>query len=123
MRAVVAEVLRYDGYEVEEAQHGVELLFQVSRALAATSGAATIDVVVSDVHMPFCSGLDVLRKLRYARAKTPVVLMTGGGDDGMADRVRELGGVLLYKPFTFDELRYAVAEVRGVELQRRRAGR
>jgi len=123
MRAVVAEVLRFDGYDVEEAEHGIELLFRVSRALTATPGAVGIDVVVSDVHMPFCSGLDVLKKLRYARAKTPVVLMTGGGEDEMSDHVRELGAVLLYKPFTFDELRFAVAEVRGIEPQRRRVRR
>src|SRR6185437_7464096 len=84
MRAVVAEVLRVDGYDVEEAEHGVELLFHVSRALVTTAGTAGIDLVVSDLQMPFCSGIDVLKKLRYAHAKVPVVIMTGGGDAEIA---------------------------------------
>ncbi len=122
MRAVVAEVLRVDGYDVEEAEHGVQLLFHVSRALVTPAGGAAIDLVVSDLQMPFCSGIDVLKKLRYAHAKLPVVIMTGGGDEEIAARVAELGGVLLCKPFTFDELRDAIAEVRGYAPPRRRGG-
>ena len=61
--------------------------------------------------MPFCSGLDVLKKLRLAHRPTPVVLMTAFGEQGLCDRVRDLGGLLLDKPFAPRALRAAVAEL------------
>jgi two-component system, cell cycle response regulator CpdR len=123
MRAVVAEALRLDGHQVEEAADGVELLFHVSRSFVTGARVAPIDLVVSEVEMPYCTGLEVLRKLRSGRRTTPVVLMSGRGGDALAASVADLGGKLLEKPFTFGELRTAVAEVLGLAPPRSRVAR
>ena len=72
-----------------------------------------VDLIVSDVRMPFCSGLDVLEEVHRSRCRTPVLLMTAFGDRGLSNRVRALGGRLLDKPFTPLALRKAVRELLG----------
>jgi DNA-binding response OmpR family regulator len=107
--AVVADVLRLDGYRVHEADDGEQLLFCIIRAFAPNTRAmAAIDLVVSDMWMPFCSGLDILVRLRERRSPTPVVIMTGDRDPSLRARVEQLGGTLLEKPFAMDDLRRAV---------------
>jgi DNA-binding response OmpR family regulator len=108
MRRLVADVLLKDGYDVEELADGKELLLRVVEAFLPHHPHSGIDVVVTDMRMPFCSGLDVLKKLRVARRPTPVLVMTAFGEHGLRDRVRDLGGLLLDKPFTPQALRAAV---------------
>src|SRR5262249_36944796 len=57
-RARLGDVLRRDGYQVFDAVDG-EALFRVVRA-------TVLNLVVSDLWMPACSGLDVLQRLREA---------------------------------------------------------
>jgi two-component system, response regulator, stage 0 sporulation protein F len=108
MRRLVADVLLKDGYDVEELADGKELLLRVVEAFLPHHPHSGIDVVVTDLRMPFCSGLDVLKKLRVAHRTTPVLLMTAFGEHGLRERVRDLGGMLLDKPFTPLALRAAV---------------
>src|SRR5438552_836149 len=71
MRALLTDLLRLDGWRVSVAADGEELLFHVVRAFAFDAGGPpAIDLIVSDVWMPFCSGLDVLERLREARRRT-----------------------------------------------------
>jgi DNA-binding response OmpR family regulator len=108
MRRLVADVLLKDGYDVEELCDGKELLLRVVEAFLPHHPYSGIDVVVTDMRMPFCSGLDVLKKLRLAHRMTPVLVMTAFGEQGLRDRVRDLGGLVLDKPFTPQALRAAV---------------
>jgi DNA-binding response OmpR family regulator len=108
MRRLVADVLLKEGYDVEELADGKELLLRVVEAFLPRHPYSGIDVVVTDMRMPFCSGLDVLKKLRVAHHPTPVVVMTAFGEKGLRDQVHELGGLLLDKPFTPQALRAAV---------------
>ncbi len=95
MRRLVADVLAKDGFDVEEVTDGKALLLRVVEAFLPSHPNSGIDLVVTDLRMPFCSGLDVLKKLRLAHRPTPVVLMTAFGEQGLCDRVRDLGGLLL----------------------------
>lgn len=107
MRAFLADLLRLDGYDVSEATDGEELLFYLERAFAfdAREGAS-IDLIVTDLWMPYCSGLDVLQRLREAHRTMPVVILTADVDDrSLRSRVERLDGRLLTKPFMFDALR------------------
>jgi DNA-binding response OmpR family regulator len=108
MRRLVADVLLKEGYDVEELSDGKELLLRVVEAFLPHHRHSGIDVVVTDMRMPFCSGLDVLKKLRVAHRSTPVLVMTAFGEEGLRHRVRELGGLLLDKPFTPQALRAGV---------------
>ena len=108
MRRLVADVLLKEGYDVEELADGKELLLRVVEAFLPHHPNSGIDAVVTDMRMPFCSGLDVLKKLRVAHRPTPVLVMTAFGEQGLRDRVHDLGGLLLDKPFTAQALRAAV---------------
>jgi len=93
----IAQVLREDGYAVDEAADGQEGLYK------ATSW--DYDAIVLDLLMPKLTGWQVLEKLRTTH-KTPVLILTAR--DGIHDRVRGLDGGAddyLTKPFHLVELK------------------
>jgi len=84
------------GHVVAHAAGGVEALH-----LGATG---TFDVIVLDRMLPAIEGLDVLRRLRAAGVRTPVMVLTARG--GIADRVDGLDAGAddyLVKPFAMAE--------------------
>jgi DNA-binding response OmpR family regulator len=111
MRRLVADVLRREGFVVEEIADGKQLLLRVVEAFLPRRAVAEFDLVVSDVRMPFCSGLDVLKKLRTAHHATPVLLMTAFGEPALRSQVQLLNALLLDKPFTPTALKTAVREL------------
>ena len=93
----IAQVLREDGYAVDEAADGQKGLYK------ATSW--DYDAIVLDLLMPKLTGWQVLEKLRTTH-KTPVLILTAR--DGIHDRVRGLDGGAddyLTKPFHLVELK------------------
>jgi DNA-binding response OmpR family regulator len=108
MRRLVADLVRREGFVVEEIKDGKQLLLRVVEAFLPLRGAAPFDLVVSDVRMPFCSGLEVLRELRGAQHATPVVLMSAFGEATLRTEIELLDARLLDKPFTPAALRAAV---------------
>ena len=109
MRQVIADVLRRDGYDVQEAGDCDQLLMRL--ALARIDGHptdGTTDLIITDVRMPFGDGLDLVQALREAHWTTPIVVMTAFGDRETRERVILLGAVLLDKPFPLDVLRQTV---------------
>lgn len=111
MRLVVADALRSDGYDVVELADGGRLLVDIASRLKAGEEYRALDLIVSDVRMPICSGLQILEALRAAHWHTPVILMTAFGDDQTRHRAEALTAVLFDKPFDMDDLRTAVANL------------
>ena len=103
MRSMMAQVLRSDGYEVIEVSDGAEL----TRELLESAQGTSLDLLISDIRMPWTTGLDVLERLRRNDWRTPVILITAFGDADTHDRARELAALLLDKPFDLDDLRFA----------------
>jgi DNA-binding response OmpR family regulator len=108
MRALVACVLRTDGYQVTEVRDGGRLLVQIASAYRAQGRDAACDVFVSDIRMPVCSGVEILEGLRRAHWTTPVILMTAFGNSATRRRAEALGAIVFDKPFDLDALRAAV---------------
>ncbi len=107
MRLLLSAVLRKDGYEVVEAQDGMEV-----RSLLSAGPMSRYDVVISDIRMPCVDGLDVLFGLRQSDRKTPVILMTAFGDPDTLDEASRLGATaVLNKPFDVNDLRRIVSSV------------
>jgi CheY-like chemotaxis protein len=105
MRSMLAEALRREGYAVVEARNGDELLARVRSSVLSTDDGAPVDLVVSDIRMPGCSGLEVLEKLRDEDWAVPVILITAFGDEETHRKARSLGATLvLDKPFDVGDL-------------------
>ena len=116
LRALIADddpdTLRMVGEAVEElatvvtrVDSGGELLEQLANG--------EYDVVVTDVSMPWMTGLQAVHSARTAGLGTPIVIITALRDEKIARQVAALGhdATLLYKPFGIDELHAAIDSV------------
>ena len=107
MRRMVADTLRVDGHDVVELADGGRLLVLIARCCR---GEVSIpDLIVSDVRMPVMTGLAMLKGLRDAHWKIPVILMTAFPDTDTLWRAKVLDAKVLAKPFTLEELERALA--------------
>ena len=107
MRRLISATLRKDGYEVVEAEGGVDLLDWIE--LADRSRAAIFDAIVSDVQMPGRTAIEVLSARRGPRWKTPVILISAYADEVTRTKAHELGAhILLTKPVDMNDLRAVV---------------
>jgi CheY-like chemotaxis protein len=111
MRRLLAARLRAAGHHVVEASDGVGIV-DVIESMVWSEPPDAFDVIVSDVHMPGLSGLDVLAALRCSGLPTPVILITAFGDDDVHAEALELGAVaVLDKPIDPQALDAAVMQV------------
>jgi len=66
------------------------------------------DAIILDFRMPLIDGLGFLRNLRTLEGHhdTPVAIVTGDYflDDAITNEVRELGGMVLFKPLWLEQL-------------------
>ncbi len=109
MRHVVADALREDGYEVVELSDGGSLLVDIAAHMKEGAKGDAVDLIVTDIRMPVCTGLQILERLRRAQWQTPVILMTAFGDEATRRRAADLMAFLFDKPFELDDLRATVA--------------
>lgn len=107
MRRVLVETLRAEGYEVYDVGDGAALLIELARNHRFHYD--TVDVVVADVRMPLCSGLQALETIRSLRPQLPFVLLTAFGDREMHARAASLGAELLDKPVSMRRVSAAVS--------------
>jgi len=109
LRQLMARSLAEDGYEIDEALSGLELLALLARP------CRRYDVVVSDIRMPGLSGLEVLDDLRTHRefkdSTVAVILVTAFPDLQVRAEAGRLQATLLEKPVDLDELRDTVADL------------
>ena len=68
-------------------------------------GDRTFNRVVTDIHMPGMSGLDLMKHLSGRGSKTPVVLITARSDANLEAKAAMAGAeCLLRKPFEINDL-------------------
>lgn len=109
MLECLVEILNLEGYDVQEATDGGRLLVALTNS--ATCGYESgLDLLISDILMPVCSGLQIVEGLRAARCRVPVILITGSVDDRTRTQAARLDALLLQKPFALATLTSAVAE-------------
>jgi CheY-like chemotaxis protein len=111
MRRLVVEALRKDGHDVIEASDGGRLLVRLAELFDKDPSMAAVDIIVSDVRMPICSGLELIERMFEARWKVPCILMTAFGDEEIRGRAEAVGALLLDKPLRLDDLREAVRRI------------
>jgi two-component system response regulator PilR (NtrC family) len=67
------------------------------------------DVVLTDISMPGLSGLELLGHIRQMYSDTPVIMISGIGDQEHAQGLIKLGAFdFLLKPFRLDEVEKSV---------------
>jgi DNA-binding response OmpR family regulator len=107
LRALLAEELEDAGHEVIAVGDGL-----VSRDAELMRAA---EVLVTDLMMPGCDGLEVIANARRANPGLRIVAMSGGGRTVTTDflpMAQELGArVVLRKPFLPEALLAAVASL------------
>jgi DNA-binding response OmpR family regulator len=108
MRLLVVEddprVARLVQRGLTEAGHDVEVAHDGAEGLARAEGGG-YDLIVLDVMLPELDGLEVCRRLRQRRVRTPILMLTAR--DAVGDRVRGLDAGAddyLVKPFALEEL-------------------
>jgi CheY-like chemotaxis protein len=111
MRRLVCRAMRRAGYEVTEVADGRALISTLIHLMTQAPGSMP-DLIISDVRMPGCTGLEVLARLRRSDATIPVILITAFGDQQTHTEAERLGAVrVLDKPFDVDELCAAAQEL------------
>jgi signal transduction histidine kinase/CheY-like chemotaxis protein len=109
LRVLIQEMLERDGHKIEMADGGQAGIKAFEAALIRK---APFDVVITDLGMPHMDGNAVVRAVKSASAKTPVVMLTGWGaflkNDG--DVQTEVDGVLS-KPPRLKEIRSMLRRV------------
>jgi len=111
MRRLIASALRAEGYDVTEAGDGMQLL-DLIEAAARQGAPGRYAAVVSDIRMPWLTGMDVMAVLDAAAWSTPVILITAFGDEETHAEGRQLGAAaVLDKPFEMDVLTATLSRV------------
>ena len=112
MRCLLAWGLEEEGYVVDEAENGLDLLKKLQPSLLRAKVLGTrieYDLIVSDIRMPGLSGLEVLAGLRKYDQTTPYVVITAFGDYITHAEASALGAsAVIDKPFEIDDLRQVV---------------
>jgi FixJ family two-component response regulator len=74
--------------------------FGSAEEFVATDVESACGCIVTDVHMPGMSGLDLMRLLAARASKVPVIVITAHADPGLEARALACGALyLLRKPF------------------------
>jgi DNA-binding response OmpR family regulator len=92
---------------LEECGYAVLRAYSAREALLSLDDHPEIALLVSDIRMPEVDGFDLLRVVRYRFRTLPVVLMTGLPVTD--EDVVPVGAAILTKPFSYDELKRALA--------------
>jgi two-component system cell cycle sensor histidine kinase/response regulator CckA len=99
VRRLVAKVLERQGYEVLTATDGR------SGEARAAEYDGPIDLILTDVVMPHCSGPELVGRLKLSHPEARVVYMSGYTDDALAARgVLGPAATFLPKPFSTKDL-------------------
>jgi CheY-like chemotaxis protein len=110
--ATLQNTLEIDGHDVVAMDGGPKGVEEF-RAKAA---AEPYDVVITDLGMPYMDGRKVAAAVKAARPQTPVLLLTGWGQQMHArDERPEHVDRILSKPPRLGELRQALAELDAVQ--------
>ena len=109
-RQALEAALVAEGFEVISFEDGAELLDYFE-----AEGGAPADVIVADLHMPGCSGLEGLERARARGVRVPIFVVTGSNAPEVQARLSQLGNMLFFqKPVDPERLAAAISSVASV---------
>ena len=83
MREPIAEILRSDGFFVEEASQGTEALKKL--------GKKDFDLMITDVLMPGMNGIELIRELHKVSPATEAIVFSAFGTEATRDKLERMG--------------------------------
>jgi DNA-binding response OmpR family regulator len=114
LRCLLATELRKEGFTVEEAGSGFDLLELLGESTVRNQ---TFDLIVTDIRMPGLTGLSLVEGLRNGitpgTSGTPVILITAFGDEETHAEANRLGAAIFDKPFDLDAFRACAVSMAG----------
>lgn len=106
MRALLRVALTERGYEVAEAEDGIEALEWLEKNSA--------DVIITDINMPRLDGFGLIERVRSGtrHIDRPILVLTTESSDDKKKRARDAGATgWIIKPFDAEKLAAAVRRV------------
>ena len=114
LRSLLATRFRRQGALVREAEDG-------KAALQALHEDQPIDVALLDLHLPDCSGVDLLGQLKDQAPELEVIMLTAHGSlESAIEAMRHGAYDYLLKPVRFNELEIRLDKAREKATLRRR---
>ena len=103
VRRYLGVALGCDGYQVEFAENGNEVLERIRR------GGSEVALILLDILMPYRDGLETLEELRRIRPNVPVIVLSGASSSANIVKAMRGGAVdFLPKPMSHEDLSGAV---------------
>lgn len=97
LREILVTVFEAEGCKVLEAKNGEEAAQIVRKN--------PVDIVISDIRMPVCDGIELLEKIRSEHPDNPIVFLSTGFADITEAQAKEKGAAcVIYKPYTIQDL-------------------
>jgi FixJ family two-component response regulator len=97
MRLALAGLVRLLGFNVET--------FESAEAFLQSGECNTTNCIITDIHMPGLSGIDLKHWLDAHHNRAPVIMVTGRTEKHLHEEARQCGAVcLLKKPFDEEAL-------------------
>ncbi|MBX3304682.1 MAG: response regulator [Nitrospira sp.] len=101
IRQLLADRLRSEGYETDQAPDGIQ-------ALTALQSKAYSGVLL-DIGLPYLDGLEILHQVRQWNQQMPIVVVTAAQSKDLAIRAISLGAqAYLLKPFDLSEVQQVI---------------
>jgi DNA-binding response OmpR family regulator len=94
--SVLVKHLAYMGYEIITARDGMEGLKKLN--------SERFDLVITDIVMPYVSGLGLVTTLKERKPEIPVIAITGFGKEPETAALEKKADLVLAKPIRMSEL-------------------
>lgn len=79
--------------------------YESAEHFLANGAASASDCIITDIHMPGLSGIELTERLRAGRHQVPVIMITARSEPGLEQKALAGGATcFLRKPFEMDEL-------------------
>lgn len=105
MQQAIHIVLEREGFEIIQAFDGNEAIEQVENH--------TFDLILIDIHLPYNSGLEVIKHLRHViKSQVPVVVVSAISNYQIQDQAASLGiNKYIVKPINPKELARIIKDI------------
>ena len=101
--SMMRNYFEYLGYKIITASNGMEGLKMVS--------SAKYDLVITDIVMPYVSGVGIITVIKEKVPKVPVIAITAYGKNPERLAAEKQADVVLRKPFEMEKLKEHVAQL------------